>query len=85
MEVKLSSKGQLVLPKSIRDYLDLSSGDSLKVDIDSNHRIVLTKVKATQSGATIERDPDTGLPVLVPKNGKELTTEVVKELLTDFP
>ena len=81
MRVKLSNKGRLVLPKSGRDCLELSSGDAFQVDVDSNHRIVLTRIQSENNGATVGRDPDTGYPVLIPTNGKKLTTKLVKEIL----
>ncbi len=40
MLVKLSSKGQLVIPKEIRQSLGLKSGDILDVEVE-NQRIVL--------------------------------------------
>ncbi len=41
--VRLSSKGQLVLPKKIREHLGLKPGEELKVDIVGG-RIILEPV-----------------------------------------
>lgn len=40
MQVKLTSKGQLVIPKPIRDALRLKTGDRLDIQVE-NERIVL--------------------------------------------
>ncbi len=40
-EVKLSSKGQVVLPSEIRKKLGLKKGDKLKVEIDEGNNIVM--------------------------------------------
>lgn len=40
---KLSSKGQIVLPKQVRDALGLNTGDALAVAVDGD-RIVLKKI-----------------------------------------
>lgn len=38
---RLTSKGQLTLPKQIRDYLHLHSGDKLDFVIESEGRVLL--------------------------------------------
>ena len=40
----LTSKGQLTLPKSVRDQLNLSAGDRLEVHVDEAGMIVLRPV-----------------------------------------
>lgn len=39
---KLSSKGQVTIPKEIRDYLQLNSGDHLQFIIDRKGKVILT-------------------------------------------
>ncbi len=46
MLVTLSSKGQLVLPKSVRETLHLSAGARLRVEVDGE-KIVLEPVVAS--------------------------------------
>lgn len=41
LEVRLSSKGQVVLPKEIRKKLGLRKGDKLRVEIDEGKNIVI--------------------------------------------
>lgn len=38
---KLTSKGQITLPKAIRDYLELHSGDKVEFVIDSQGRVIM--------------------------------------------
>jgi AbrB family looped-hinge helix DNA binding protein len=40
-EVKLSSKGQIVLPKDAREKLRLKRGDKLKVEIDERTKSII--------------------------------------------
>jgi len=40
-EVKLSSKGQIVLPKDARDRLGLKKGDRLKVQVDERTKSII--------------------------------------------
>jgi AbrB family looped-hinge helix DNA binding protein len=85
MLTKVSTKGQVVVPSSIRRKLGLLPGDSLEAKIEGQD-IVLTPRKARSRKARIIRDPITGLPVLTagPKAPKLMSAEV-REILADFP
>ena len=85
METKVSTKGQVVVPKNIRRKLDLRPGDSLEATLEGN-RIVLTPRNARRRRVRVIKDPVTGLPALTagPKAPK-LTSAQVRELLADFP
>lgn len=41
-QAKLTSKGQITIPKSIRDYLHLREGDQLQFIIDKTGKVILT-------------------------------------------
>lgn len=41
-QATVTSKGQITLPKAIRDYLKLHTGDQLQFIIDRTGRVVLT-------------------------------------------
>ena len=85
MQTKLSTKGQVVLPGSIRKKLGLRAGDTLDAKIEGV-RVVLTPRKAKLRKARIIKDPLSGWPVLsVGADAPELTSEQVKEMLADFP
>jgi len=46
----LSTKGQLVLPKEIRERLGLSPGDRLKVELSGGRIVLEPVVRKTQEG-----------------------------------
>lgn len=85
MVTKISTKGQVVLPSQVRNRLDLQPGDPLDVQIEGQ-RIVLVPRRKRQKKARIITDSITGMPVLsAGPDAPILTSEMVAELLTDFP
>ena len=85
MTRKLSTKGQIVLPKGIRRRMDLRSGDQFETRIEGG-RIVLVPKKKRAKIAGLVKDPLTGLPMLsAGKHAPILTSEQVAEILSDFP
>jgi AbrB family looped-hinge helix DNA binding protein len=48
--VTISSKGQLVLPKQIREQLKLKAGDRVDLQIEDDERIVLRPLKKSLAG-----------------------------------
>lgn len=85
MQTRLSSKGQIVLPGSIRRQLGLAPGDSLDAEV-SGGRVVLTPKRTGFRKPAIVSDPLTGLPVLTAGEGAPaLTSEQVREILSNFP
>ena len=45
MEATITSKGQVTLPKPIRDRLDLKAGDRIAFSMEDDGRLVVTPVK----------------------------------------
>ena len=85
MHTKVSTKGQIVLPGPLRRKLGIHAGDALDIAIEQD-RIVLSVPRKTKYKATIIKDPLTGFPVIdVGPDAPILTSEMVKELLKDFP
>lgn len=77
----LSTKGQLVIPKQIREALHLQPGDTVELTLEPGRLI-------------LQRDEPKGAKLIV-KNGRKvlqappgaplMTPEIVKTLLSDFP
>lgn len=85
MQTKVSTKGQVVIPSRLRRRLGILEGDPLDVEIEAG-RIVLTPRKKHAYKARIIKDPKTGFPVIdVGPDAPVLTSEMVRELLVDFP
>jgi AbrB family looped-hinge helix DNA binding protein len=74
-----------VLPATVRRKLGIRAGDPLNIAIEQN-RIVLSQPKKQKFEGRIIKDPATGLTVLdMGPDAPILTSEMVKELLADFP
>jgi AbrB family looped-hinge helix DNA binding protein len=85
MRTKVSTKGQIVLPGPLRRRLDIRAGDSLEISVERD-RIVLTQTAKPKFEAHIVEDPITGfISMDVGPDAPVLTSEMVRELLTDFP
>jgi AbrB family looped-hinge helix DNA binding protein len=85
MELKLSTKGQIVLAGAIRRSLGLQPGDSLDAKVQAG-RVVLTPRKTRISKVTFLVDPITGLPVLSAGAGApRLSSKQVRDILAEFP
>lgn len=85
METKISTKGQVVLPKPLRAKLGLRAGDPLDVRLEGG-AIVLRPRRPRRRKLKIVVDPRTGLAVLAARPGApKLTSEQVAQALADFP
>jgi AbrB family looped-hinge helix DNA binding protein len=84
MEVKLSTKGQIVLAGAIRRRLGLQPGDSLDAKVQAG-RVVLTPRKARPAKTHLVIDRITGLPVLTAGvEAPKLGSKQVREILAEF-
>jgi len=85
VNIKLSTRGQVVIPEEIRRKVNLRPGDKLDARIEGG-RIVLMPKKKRAKVARMVKEPLTGLPMLsVGENALVLTSEDVAEILSDFP
>jgi AbrB family looped-hinge helix DNA binding protein len=85
VKTKLSTKGQVVLPSSIRRRLGLQPGDSLEAKLQAGGVLLIPGRTRPQKGKIIV-DRITGLPVL--SGGKKapiLTSRQAQEILAEFP
>ena len=74
MTTKLSTTGQIVLPKGVRRRMDLRPGDQFETRIEGG-RIVLVPKKKRAKIALLSAG----------KNAPILTSEQIAEILSDFP
>lgn len=89
MDLKVSSKGNVTLPTSIRKQLGIKPGDELTAEVKGEGILISRKARpqsSKRSRPKIETSPVTGLPVLTAgENAPVLTNEMVREMLADFP
>ena len=85
MTTTVSTKGQVVIPQSVRQRLGIRPGDKLSTRIVDGS-LVLRPVGRPRGKARVVVSPFTGLPAIEPPKGApELTSEQVRALLADFP
>ena len=85
MQTRVSTKGQVVLPGPLRRKLGIRPGDPLEITIEKD-RIVLTQASKPKYEARMVEDPVTGfVSIDLGPDAPTLTSEMVRELLTDFP
>lgn len=84
MTTKLSSKGQVVLPKEARTRLRLRPGMSLVCRVQG-HSIVLTPEHPATEAPRLMRDPKSGLCITKSPTETRITSEEVRAALVDFP
>jgi AbrB family looped-hinge helix DNA binding protein len=85
MTTKVSTKGRVVLPASLRQKLGIRAGDLLQAKIEAG-RIVLIPCNSGCYKTKIVSDPVTGFPVLsAGQDAPMLTSKEVREILADFP
>ena len=85
MQTKVSTKGQIVLPGPLRRKLGICAGDRLDIAVEKN-RIVLSQPAKAKYEARIVEDPITGFTAIdLGPDAPVLTSEMVRELLVDFP
>ncbi len=86
MQTKVSTKGQIVIPQPVRRRLGLRAGDALDIVVEKDRIMLTAPKKRTRFKARIIKDPITGFPVIdAGPDAPILTSEMVKELLKDFP
>ena len=86
MQMRVSTKGQVVLPAPLRNRLGIRPGDPLNISIEQDRIVLTAPKKKTRYKARIIEDPITGFPVIdVGPDAPVLTSGMVRELLVDFP
>jgi AbrB family looped-hinge helix DNA binding protein len=84
MTAKLSSKGQVVLPKQARMRLNLRAGVKFVCEVHG-HSIVLTPEHPVSEQPRLIHDPKSGLCITKSPADTKVTSEDVHTALLDFP
>lgn len=84
MTTRLSSKGQVVLPKQARTRLQLRPGMKLMCKVQGNS-IVLTPESIRTERSRLVEDPKTGLRITKSPSEVQVTSQDVRAALLDFP
>lgn len=84
MTIKVSTKGQIVLPKQARTRLQLRPGTTLSCKVQGGS-IVLTPEHAPAERPVLVRDPKTGLMVTKSPAHVHVTSADVRSAMLDFP
>lgn len=84
MQIKVSTKGQVVLPGPLRRRLGIRAGDQLDAHVEAG-RIVLTPQKKRRQPIKIVIDPITKFPVLrAGSDAPVLSSAEVDEISANF-
>ncbi|MEA3558894.1 MAG: AbrB/MazE/SpoVT family DNA-binding domain-containing protein [Candidatus Thermoplasmatota archaeon] len=54
------SKGQIAIPKDIRDMLDIHTGDEIEIDVDKDRMILTKKQSASEIFEKVSRTNNVG-------------------------
>lgn len=51
MQAKVTTKGQITLPKAVRDHLSIQSSDRIEFSVEDDHTVSIQKMGAIGSSA----------------------------------
>ena len=86
MTVTMSSKGQIVVPKDIRDRAGIAAGDQLEISFENGIVKLRRAGEPTGRDLKIKINKKTGFPYFdVPPDAPSITDEWIKQQLSDFP
>lgn len=71
----ITSKGQVTIPKKIRDKLQLKTGDTINFEIESTHSARITSTK---------RSPSEAYGILFREDQKAYTVEEMDEGIVEY-
>ena len=82
----MSTKGQIVVPKEIRDRVGIDAGDKIEISLDGQIVQLRKLGQPERQRLKIKFDKQTGFPhFVVPKDAPPITDEWVKQQLSEFP
>jgi len=71
----ITSKGQITIPKKIRDRLNLKSGDSVDFEVESDDRVVMIPSK---------HKPEVVYGILHREGAEAVSSEEMEDEVTDY-
>ena len=80
-QTTVSSKGQIVIPKDVRDRLKIATGDQLEV-VERPDGVLLRKA-STKSGKSFE-DVTAKIKSIIRYNGPPVSIEEMNEAISDM-
>ncbi len=82
----MSTKGQIVVPKKIRDLAGIDPGDKIEISLEGQIIQLRKQRHQARRRLKIKVDKKTGLPhFAVPKDAVPITDDWVRQQLSDFP
>jgi AbrB family looped-hinge helix DNA binding protein len=82
MTLRLSTKGQLVIPADLRKALNLKAGDRITVTLEGQSLVLQ---RATRPAAKLKRGRFARPVLMAPSGAPAMTTERVNALLEELP
>lgn len=79
LRAKVTSKGQVTLPKSLRDTLDINEGDQIEFAVDASQHVSIVKLRAAGSSAGILKHLANNKPVTVEEMNEAIEKTITKK------
>jgi len=76
LQAKVTTKGQITLPKRIREKLSIESGDRIEFSLDDGNQVSLHRMQPAGSSAGCAKS-------YLKRNDKPLTREAERTAMTD--
>ena len=77
----MTSKGQLTVPKEIRDRLDLKPGDRVELVPSGDHAVTLRKRRSLSLGEVLGSLPTNGITATLEEIEEDLGDAIVESVL----
>jgi AbrB family looped-hinge helix DNA binding protein len=86
MTVTMSTKGQIVVPKEIRERAGMDAGDELEISLEDG-KVQLKKAgQPARQRLKIKINKSSGMPYFdAPKDAPPITLDWIKEQTANFP
>ena len=79
LRAKVTSKGQVTLPKPLRDTLDIREGDQIEFAVDSTLQVSLVKLRTAGASAGILKHLAKKTPITVKDMDKAIGNAIAQK------